>query len=1364
MEFLKKLFTDHKRRTIVIAVGLLAAACVAGMLLTRGHAPVSYENLLKNPDFEDVSAGMPDGWYTDAYVVTDGYTAYDIVDGLDGNGARIINRAANDARFAQKVSVAPNAIYRFHGFVKALADGGLGANLSIEGLYVFSDSVYDTAGGWEEVTLYGRTGSSQTSVTVFARLGGYSGESSGEVVFDSLSLNRVDSVPDGYTATSWDAVQTQPAESAAAASAWPMLLLLAALYALVCLAVARKLAIPDSPLMDRSRNNGRVLIFVLIAAFVARIYIALKIPGYGVDIGCFTAWANQMASGGPAGFYSQGGFSDYPPGYMLILWVVGLAGRALGTGATEFLVKLPPILADIAAAAILYGFIREFKSRRSALLISALYAFNPLTFVTGAAWGQVDSLTALGLMLVAMAGIRGKWRTVLPVYMLCVLTKPQALMFGPLGAAVIVMELVKRRNRKLVNDLLIGLGISLVMAAVIIIPFSVRMQSPLWIVDLYVRTMTYYSGAAINAVNLYFLFGQNWADIASMAPVAVKLTGCLILLVPAVFVSLKAKSILKPRDPNNIPIFALLVLTVICAFAPVSFSAYGTIMLCAVITIVICLYIRGENLRHLPLLGAVMLLGLCNLGVMMHERYLFAAVILLFMAFALERDRRVFILIIGVTAFTFLNVGLVLDRGIRIGGSAGHLDAPVYGIVSDSATLEYMAAFLGCVITGYAFYVADALCRKQALVVPLFGNERVQADKAIYAGTDGAEDALLNPVPSGRMRGLDWLLMLAVTLIYAVFAFMNLGSAAAPQTSWTAQKAGEQVILDLQESGTFKLLYYGGIHQTKSNFTIAVSQDNRQWSQEYPAEMEQGTCFQWKYLVLSNAYNEEVSFTSEPLELEGRYIRVTSGNIGLTLFEVIARDAATSASLPLTALGDAGAALVDEQHTMTGEPGFFNSMYFDEIYHGRTAYEQYNAILGRTPSHPYETTHPPLGKLLMTFSIFLFGMTPFGWRFAGTLAGVLMLPGMYLLGKSLFKRREAAFGAMFLMAVDCMHYTQTRIATIDSFVVLFIIWSVLFMFRYAQLDYFAVPFGKTLVPLGLSGLFIGLAIASKWTGLYAGLGLALVFFWTVLRHYRQAQAAKRLLARQQTGRREVLETAVRSHDRRLVLTLACCVCFFVLLPAVIYYVSYIPYFMPSGGVSVDKIIDAAKGMFAYQSKPGLGMDHPFYSPWYEWPLSMKPMFYFQGNYEPEGTASTIMSMGNLAVWWGGFAALLATAVIWAKRYIRKSSPVSPEGERYDIRPALILLTFLAQYLPWILVPRGTYIYHYFTCVPFIILCAMLCYDRVNEKHLKWARVGLYSYLLIALGLFIAFFPYASGATVSVKWLEAMRWFKNWIYY
>ena len=33
----------------------------------------------------------------------------------------------------------------------------------------------------------------------------------------------------------------------------------------------------------------------------------------------------------------------------------------------------------------------------------------------------------------------------------------------------------------------------------------------------------------------------------------------------------------------------------------------------------------------------------------------------------------------------------------------------------------------------------------------------------------------------------------------------------------------------------------------------------------------------------------------------------------------------------------------------------------------------------------------------------------------------------------------------------------------------------------------------------------------------------------------------------------------------------------------------------------------------------------------------------------------------------------------------------------------IFIGLLAQYLPWVLVPRGTYIYHYFASLPFLML-------------------------------------------------------------
>lgn len=51
--------------------------------------------------------------------------------------------------------------------------------------------------------------------------------------------------------------------------------------------------------------------------------------------------------------------------------------------------------------------------------------------------------------------------------------------------------------------------------------------------------------------------------------------------------------------------------------------------------------------------------------------------------------------------------------------------------------------------------------------------------------------------------------------------------------------------------------------------------------------------------------------------------------------------------------------LIDEFDKLPHDgTSYMEEMYFDEVYHARTAYEYINGI------YPYEITHPPLAKLL----------------------------------------------------------------------------------------------------------------------------------------------------------------------------------------------------------------------------------------------------------------------------------------------------------------------------------------------------------------------------------------------------------------
>ena len=480
-----------KRLLWIVALAAIAViALVLALTLPGKKSEIQAGNLLMNGDF---SADMED-WYTDAYITMPGYTDYSVTDGV----ATITNHALNDARFVQEVAVQPDSLYCLRGYIRADASDGLGANLSISGIYVFSECVYDTEGEWQEVRLYGRTGEGQRSVTIFARLGGYSGEAIGTASFRDITLEQIASVPDGYIASSWTratANTSTATDEETSAPAWPYLLAVALGYALVCL-LLRRAALGEGML---KRPSLWMLLPLLAAAFTARVLVAVLVPGYGVDIGCFSSWANTMVEVGPANFYNAAGFCDYPPGYLLVLGLFGQIGKLLGTGVTTLLVKMPSILCDIAAAAVLYTYGRKRVSERAAFTVAALYALNPLTFITGAAWGQSDSVMALCILLVVVLAIERKWAWALPVYMLAVLIKPQALMFGPLGLLALIVEWIRNRDRVLVRQTLIGLAGAAVVALAVVVPFSVYQTEPGWLISLYTGTMSYYASATVNA-------------------------------------------------------------------------------------------------------------------------------------------------------------------------------------------------------------------------------------------------------------------------------------------------------------------------------------------------------------------------------------------------------------------------------------------------------------------------------------------------------------------------------------------------------------------------------------------------------------------------------------------------------------------------------------------------------------------------------------------------------------------------------------------------------------------------------------------------------------------------------------------------
>ena len=568
-----------------------------------------------------------------------------------------------------------------------------------------------------------------------------------------------------------------------------------------------------------------------------------------------------------------------------------------------------------------------------------------------------------------------------------------------------------------------------------------------------------------------------------------------------------------------------------------------------------------------------------------------------------------------------------------------------------------------------------------------------------------------------KMTGKDRALCLLITLIYALTAFLGLGDTRGIESFCRFGEKGESVQVEFPDGVYVSAVrYYHGLFM--GHYTLDFSADGENWQCVSYMEQSHADNFKWKSAELVETWNQPV-----------RFLRVTAGSrlwLGeLAVYDDEGRLVPTGA---MTVGADA-APLFDEQANIPAETSYLSESYFDEIYHARTAYEHLQNV------SPYEITHPPLGKLILSLGIRIFGMVPFGWRFMGTLFGVLMLPAMYLfLKKMLGGTMVPACGAAIL-AADFMHFSQTRIATIDTYEVLFILLMYGCFWGFWNAD--RSERRRWLPPLAFSGVCFGLGAATKWTGLYAGAGLAVL--WLIDRIDRGIH-----LTRAGKWRYFTRETAELVGWSLL---------FFVLVPACIYYVSYWPYGAAKGlsgpGMLFSKdylqiVLSNQKYMLHYHAN--VNATHPYSSVWWQWVLDVRPILYYLHYFE-DGRESSIAAWLNPMLCWGGLCAMLA--MLWRTVF------------RHDKTALFILVGYLAQLLPWVMVTRIVFEYHYFPSSVFLVLALGHVFRTVELKRPRPGRVVV-AYTVVTVLLFAAFYPALSGLPV-MRWydLKFLKWLQTW---
>ncbi len=372
-------------------------------------------------------------------------------------------------------------------------------------------------------------------------------------------------------------------------------------------------------LVDNKKDRDRLFLGLAIA-FLLRLGLMSVPYAFWIDLGSFRGWALGLAGLGLPNFYGSM-WTDYPPGYMYVLWLTGkfyILFDPLLQHTNQvllmFLIKLIPAIADIGSALMIWLILQPLVTSSKARTAALLYAFNPVIIFISAVWGQVDSVISFLMLAImwllqqdkfAIAGILGA---------ISVIVKPQGLFLLPI---FLLSQWYKRNLWQWFR----AIALSIVMIWLIVLPFvwtqvnfldfkallSTMILPFKFLYNQFISGASTYPYATVNAFNIWS--GVNW-------------------------------------KPDSTELFGL------------SYRWIGLGLLSIVLTWI------GIFLRRHPdgifLATAVVLLSVFLFPTRMHERYIFYAIAFLAISSALQPALRY--IYVGITATSAINIGYAFIR------------------------------------------------------------------------------------------------------------------------------------------------------------------------------------------------------------------------------------------------------------------------------------------------------------------------------------------------------------------------------------------------------------------------------------------------------------------------------------------------------------------------------------------------------------------------------------------------------------------------------------------------------------------------------------------------------------------------------
>ena len=398
------------------------------------------------------------------------------------------------------------------------------------------------------------------------------------------------------------------------------------------------------------------------------------------------------------------------------------------------------------------------------------------------------------------------------------------------------------------------------------------------------------------------------------------------------------------------------------------------------------------------------------------------------------------------------------------------------------------------------------------------------------------------------------------------------------------------------------------------------------------------------------------------------------------------------------------------------ELGSPSDPFFDEVY-----------LLGGArnflQAQPYRDAHPPFPAETIAVCIKLFGDNAWSRRIVSASLGTALVAITYLLVRRMFNSRLAGALAAGFVICDGLFLVDSRLALWEIFYVTFAAFAYLMTFRFAQT---AQPLSRRR-SVALVGLALGLGLGSK-------LGIPLI---TVL------LVTGSILFVVVRGVNDIHDKAQRASLMRQAYGV---VALLGGLSALTYLAIYSPNYWFGFWHGIRDQIAFYHSEFYRQRQIGGGKPHPYASPWWSWPLLLRPMLYYRIEEFVEtanGGIPTIRTIGNPIEWWGALVAM----VVLARQAISRRS----------FARAFLVAGYLLYMGMWVLVPRYQFIYYYMPALylGFIALAVVLA-DCWRGETVAWEEAALLTAVAPALVLGMGILPGGALIIVIINGFFAMR--------